>query len=413
MKKRLQSIVLIPLTVILIYVCCSRNNPPVAPEMPAGVDSGAINVPFDFSSWTIDPDNDDIAIRFSWGDGSFSEWSDFLPSGSTVTFTHSFADTGIFLIKALAKDGADTSNYWSNPHPVKIGITHDYPYRVVAIIPVGNNPYGIVVLPDNYYAYVTNSGDNSVSVLSTWDHTVMGTFPSGDNPGNIAALPNDRYVYIAGNNAVMVMRTSDNAIVDTIPVPGASCLAPLPNGEFIYVVCYSNIAVIRTSDNTVVKVIDNIEGMDFGITVLPNGNYAYVTNDFFETVEVIQCSEDTIIKTIEVGKVPWGIAALPNSEYVYAADLSGLTVIRTSDNTIVDTISAYGFHSSVAALPDGKYVYTTNYWSNSVLVIRTSDNAIVDTITVGEWPVNIAVMPNGKYVFVANEYDNTVSVIGN
>lgn len=37
--------------------------------------------------------------------------------------------------------------------------------NVTAIVPVGNNPYGVAVSPDG--VYVVNEGSNSVSVIDT------------------------------------------------------------------------------------------------------------------------------------------------------------------------------------------------------------------------------------------------------
>ena len=43
----------------------------------------------------------------------------------------------------------------------------------IVTVPVGINPFGIAVNPAGTFVYVTNSGDNSVSVIKTADNSVI------------------------------------------------------------------------------------------------------------------------------------------------------------------------------------------------------------------------------------------------
>ena len=58
--------------------------------------------------------------------------------------------------------------------------------------------------PNGQYAYVTNFGDNTVSVISTATDTVIGTpIPVGVYPEDIAITPDGSHAYVAdpGTNA--------------------------------------------------------------------------------------------------------------------------------------------------------------------------------------------------------------------
>jgi len=66
-----------------------ENLPPNTPSIPFGPSIGYIDSTYQFSSSAIDPDVDSIAIRFDWGDGDTSDWSNFVPSGESVTMSHS------------------------------------------------------------------------------------------------------------------------------------------------------------------------------------------------------------------------------------------------------------------------------------------------------------------------------------
>jgi hypothetical protein len=96
------------------------NNPPNTPITPNGASFGSPNFPCSFISTATDPDGDSIAIRFDWGDGDISDWSDWKAGGDSVSMSHSWSNTGTYNIKAQAKDKeADTSN-WSAGHQIEI-----------------------------------------------------------------------------------------------------------------------------------------------------------------------------------------------------------------------------------------------------------------------------------------------------
>ena len=46
---------------------------------------------------------------------------------------------------------------------------------VTATVTVGSNPWGVAVTPNGAYAYVTNEGSDTVSVISTATNTVTAT----------------------------------------------------------------------------------------------------------------------------------------------------------------------------------------------------------------------------------------------
>lgn len=61
---------------------------------------------------------------------------------------------------------------------------------MVATVPVGLGPTGIVVTPNGSFAYVVNGSDNTVSVISAATNTVTATVTVGVNPRAVAITPN-------------------------------------------------------------------------------------------------------------------------------------------------------------------------------------------------------------------------------
>ena len=96
------------------------NNPPYTPSEPTGPSSGYVDSLYSFSSSATDPDGDNIAIRFDWGDGNISTWSSWVSSGSSVDMSHTWASDGTYNIKAQAKDENGVLSDWSNTHQIVI-----------------------------------------------------------------------------------------------------------------------------------------------------------------------------------------------------------------------------------------------------------------------------------------------------
>lgn len=90
------------------------NYPPLTPQQPSGITEGGIEIEYDFSTVTTDPDGDDIFYLFSWGDGTDSIWhGPFLP-GNTCTIPHSWNNPGTYYVKVKAKDTFNHESAWSD-----------------------------------------------------------------------------------------------------------------------------------------------------------------------------------------------------------------------------------------------------------------------------------------------------------
>src|SRR6266566_5205754 len=104
-------------------------------------------------------------------------------------------------------------------------------------------------------AYITNSGDNTVSVIATATNTVVGSpIPVGSYPIGVAVTPDGSKVYVTNalDNTVSVIATATNTVTATIPLPpcpGISNVAGVAvalDGSKVYVAgeCLNAVAVI-------------------------------------------------------------------------------------------------------------------------------------------------------------------------
>jgi PKD domain len=96
------------------------SRPPNTPSVPVGPSVGDPNNPYTFSSSATDPDGDNIAIRFDWGDGDSSSWSSNVSSGTLVSLSHTYSYTGTYHVKAQAKDVYGNLSDWSGTSTIII-----------------------------------------------------------------------------------------------------------------------------------------------------------------------------------------------------------------------------------------------------------------------------------------------------
>jgi YVTN family beta-propeller protein len=81
---------------------------------------------------------------------------------------------------------AQTRGYVTNTVDNTVSVIDTATNMVVATVPVGVGPRGVAINPNGAFAYVANSGDNTVSVISTATNAVVATIPVGNFPIGIA-----------------------------------------------------------------------------------------------------------------------------------------------------------------------------------------------------------------------------------
>ena len=99
----------------------SPDQPPNVPPAPSGPDTGKPGF-YTFTATTTDPDGDQVAFKFNWGDGTESSWSSFVDSGGLVNGSHSWSSEGTYEVKVKAKDIYGAQSGWSDAHIIVISM---------------------------------------------------------------------------------------------------------------------------------------------------------------------------------------------------------------------------------------------------------------------------------------------------
>src|SRR5271165_2477584 len=120
----------------------------------------------------------------------------------------------------VANTGDNTVSVFDESNVNPSGST---PIPLLATVTVGTGPIGITALANGSLFYTANAGSNDVTVVSanSFSPLTTVTLPSGANPVFIASDPTSSRVYVAdqGTAETSIIRTGDNALVQSIAAP--------------------------------------------------------------------------------------------------------------------------------------------------------------------------------------------------
>lgn len=233
---------------------------------------------------------------------------------------------------------------------------------VVARIPVGMHPAHVVLTPDGRFAYVTNGGENTVSVVDTTAQRVVATVPVGAYPHGIRISPDGKQAYVANLKGRTV------SVIDT------------------------------EARKEVTRIAAGKGPAQVGFT--PDGGLAFASLSEEGKVAVIDPKTAKVIRKVSVGTVPIQLYATPDGRTLLVANQgtrkkpgTTVSVIDLESFKTVKTIETGPGAHGVAIDREGRYAYVTNIYASSVSVVDVKERKVVATVAVGKGPNGISVMP--------------------
>jgi hypothetical protein len=67
-----------------------------------------------YNSSAVDPDGDYVRLRFDWGDGSLSNWTEFVASNTSVYASHAWMNVSNNTLRVIAQDPDGVNSSWSD-----------------------------------------------------------------------------------------------------------------------------------------------------------------------------------------------------------------------------------------------------------------------------------------------------------
>lgn len=191
--------------------------------------------------------------------------------------------------------------------------------REVSKITVGLAPRGLTLSPDGRYAFVSNSGDNSLSIIDLLHRKEVRRVAMGENPRHMAILPSQNRLLVTqwGSDTLANINLSSG-----INEMGPLASIPVGNNARPYSVTATadgSIAYVANTQADYMSVIDVATGHEkdrikigYGgraVALSKDEKYAFATVENSNEVVVVETASKAVVKRLEVGPSPRGIAA--------------------------------------------------------------------------------------------------------
>lgn len=280
------------------------------------------------------------------------------------------------------------------------------------------------------FAYIPNSGSNSVSIMDTATNSVVRTMTVGTTPHGVAVLvkASEIFSFITNydSNNVSVIRTSNDGLSN----PVFEKVRDIAVGRSPYGIAVDKagaFAYVTNSGEDTVSKIDlgryetvatiPVGSNPMGTVVAPDGTKVYVLNYASGTVSIIDVANNTVSGTAKVGSNPYGMAVHPQGTFLYVANSgdNSVSVMNTADHSVT-TKSDLHFSApwGVAVNPAGTVAYITNFNSASISLFDTGTHTVNSpNILVDANPAGVSLSSDGLFTYVVSSGQGTVSVISN
>jgi YVTN family beta-propeller protein len=247
------------------------------------------------------------------------------------------------------------------------------------------------------YAYVTNGGSNTVTVVDVVHVRLDRELLVGQNPVAVAPSPTRNEVYV----------------LNAGPATGSG-----------------SVSVIDAEKNQVVATIA-VRRQPVSIDVDALGELAYVANADANSVSVVDLKQRREVAVIGAGEQPGAARISPDGRTLVVANRKGnsVTLIDAKSRAMRKVFEGCPGASDASILPDSTKAFVTCSAGHQVMVLALARAAQPATpqqaaqpaqpdklealLDVGLGPIHPAIKPDGGEVFVMNSAANTFSEIYN
>jgi YVTN family beta-propeller protein len=288
--------------------------------------------------------------------------------------------------------------------------------RVVASIPVGKRPRGIVISPDRTRLYVALTGSpaagpgvdesklpppdhryDGIGVIDLKSQRLIHTYPSGIDPETFALSHDGRVLYVSNEDSgqLSALDVTRGSLRVTVPVgTEPEGVAVSADDRLVYVACETSNAVYVVDAHSM-KVLAQIptQKRPRAIYLAHHAHRGYVTDEFGAALTVFDTTDDKVVKTIDLGdpKVvrPMGIASADGGRrlYVTTGRFGALLEVDPESGRIIRAIDKVGARPwGVALSPDGSTAYTANGPSGDVSIVDLKSGRVESRVKVGGSP---------------------------
>lgn len=239
-------------------------------------------------------------------------------------------DTATLQLRGVLKSGSDPEQFdvsrdgkhlfISNEDTGQATVLDTTRGAIVATIPVGHEPEGVRVSPNGKWVLVTSETDSTVSIIDSSTLKVLKTAKVGLRPRDMAFTPDSKTAYVSGEG---------DASLSRLPIPSGEPVTRVlqlrqqarPMGV-VYDAARKRIYVSTGRGGTIAvvqqegggeKLLKEIEvgARPWGIALSKDGRRLYTANGPSNDVTIVDTSSLSVLKKVPVGKGPWGVVLGP------------------------------------------------------------------------------------------------------
>jgi len=253
--------------------------------------------------------------------------------------------------------------------------------------------------PPNYreYAYVTNSGGNTVTVLDVVDVRVDREIVVGQKPVAVAVSPTRNEGYVVNSGAA--------------------------DGQ-------GSVSIINAENNTVTGAI-YVHNLPVSIEIDSTGDLAYVANSGSNTISVLDLKARREIAVIGTGEEPAAARLSPDNKTLVVANRRGnsVSIFDPARRRVRAIFEGCPGASDAVVLPDSSKVFVPCSAGHQIMAIALAHpevhpaqpggapavparpDSMEALLDVGKAPLQLALKPDGGEVFSLNSLSDSISEI--
>lgn len=270
--------------------------------------------------------------------------------------------------------------------------------QVVATVPVGRSPAGVVASSRAGRVFVSNPDSKTISVIDMREQRVVDTWSAGEGPVGIDAAPDGSRVYAADwyTNRLLVFdtRTADRTMssrrvpISTIVVGSAPAGVAASDREgqvFVAERDDDSVALVDV-DARRVSVRTRVGSHPFALLFDAPRQRLYALNVLSDDVSVLDTRDPqrlTLVATVKVGKAPYGAALTADGTLIYVTNQHDdtVSVIDAASLKPLRTLTGFGYPEGIAAHADRMYV--VNWMDDNVSVLDARSGRALGRIATG------------------------------
>lgn len=288
---------------------------------------------------------------------------------------------------------------------------------VVATIPVGSGASLLAVDRPSDLIYVSNAGDNTVSVIDGKTNTVIATDSVAGYPQAVAANPTLDRIYVGSFSAaeVSVINGKTNKVANVVisKTPTITGMAADPTTGSVYLCNESKDIVVLNGNTNKVTTTLNIPNCGFGIGVDAQTNLIYAAT-FTPNVTVINGSTNQVVNTFPLdltGAVTVAVDARSNHYGVVDTNAGEFEISDAATGKVLGAVTGLERPFGAVFLPGGKQALVTEESGNDLALLDTTTFTVISRTAVGNFPLGLDYDSATKLAYVVNATDDTVSVV--